>query len=208
MTCLHLAALSGCVSACAYLIDLGCDINSDAKELKCFCNRRMGLTPLYLAVTSGDPQTVSLLLQHGAEVDVTVYEEDGTWLCERGITPLHQAARLNHATICELLCDEGADVNARCYIRNENLHGGRKPFDGSVKLRPIDLVEENPHAPSAALPLHEEHLIVNRGAVRAERAAARTREVLIAAGKKKRRSDDSPLSARRGMSAMFERLRL
>ena len=107
MTCLHLAALSGCVSACAYLIDLGCDINSDAKELKCFCNRRMGLTPLYLAVTSGDPQTVSLLLQHGAEVDVTVYEEDGTWLCERGITPLHQAARLNHATICELLCDEG-----------------------------------------------------------------------------------------------------
>ena len=87
-------------------------------------------------------------------------------------------------------------------------HLRQKPFDGSVKLRPIDLVEENPHAPSAALPLHEEHLIVNRGAVRAERAAARTREVLIAAGKKKRRSDDSPLSARRGMSAMFERLRL
>jgi len=141
VTPLHLAALAGSAESCAFLLQLGSSVNYRVDELKCFSNSRTGLTPLFLAAASGDVATVVLLLEHSAQVDACVTEDD-MHVHERGITPLHMAARRNDWRVCELLCSAGADPLAAAYIRNKTINGGRKPWDGSAKLRPHDLATD------------------------------------------------------------------
>ena len=46
------------------------------------------------------------------------------------------------ARVRAAICSAGADQLAAAYIRNKTINGGRKPWDGSAKLRPHDLATD------------------------------------------------------------------
>ena len=129
ITPLHLAVITDRVSACAYLIEQGAEVNAFGGIVPA--------TPLQWAARKGLVEVIDLLIQHGAnpllvdpqdfscihsvthssihwallyilcQPDITVDERDNM-----GLTPLHWAAQQGDSRLTRVLLKFGADPNA------------------------------------------------------------------------------------------------
>ena len=129
ITALHLAAITGRVSTCAYLIEQGAEVNAFGGIVPA--------TPLQWAARQGLVEVIDLLIQHGANpllVDSqdfscvhSVIHSSDHWallyiLCQPdiavdekdhlGLTPLHWAAQQGDSRSTQVLLNFGADPNA------------------------------------------------------------------------------------------------
>ena len=128
ITPLHLAALSGRVSVCAYLIEKGAEVNALGGSLPA--------TPLQLAARKGRVEVMDLLIKHGANLRLvdsqdfsclhSVTHSSDYWallyiLCQpdiavnerdnMGLTPLHWAAQQGDEVSVQVLLEFGANPN-------------------------------------------------------------------------------------------------
>jgi ankyrin repeat protein len=128
ITLLHVAAITGRVPVCAYLIEKGAEVNALGGSLPA--------TPLQWAARKGLVEIMDLLIQHGANprlVDSrdfsclhSVTHSSDSWallyiLCQPdiavderdniGLTPLHWAAQQGHQVSVEVLLKFGANPN-------------------------------------------------------------------------------------------------
>ncbi|KAF7018859.1 hypothetical protein CFC21_032101 [Triticum aestivum] len=99
---LHLAACSGHLEACKYLVEeLGGDVNAPAPGVGDFA----GVTPFMTSAQSGDVSTVKYLLDRGGDVT----KADG-----QGRTVLHHAACKGSCKVTEFLLSKGVPVDIDC----------------------------------------------------------------------------------------------
>ncbi|XP_051207067.1 uncharacterized protein [Lolium perenne] len=95
---LHLAASSGDMAICKYLVEqLGFDVNSDASD------HGSGVTPLHFAVSHEQVTAVRYFLEKGADPNI----KDSS----NGTASLHEAAALGYDEITQLLLANGANVD-------------------------------------------------------------------------------------------------
>jgi len=129
ITPLHLAAITGRVKVCAYLIEKGAEVNALGGSLPA--------TPLQWAARKGRAEVMDLLIRHGADprlVDTqdfsclhSVTHSSDYWallyiLCQpniavderdnMGLTSLHWAARQGNEVSMQVLLKFGANPNA------------------------------------------------------------------------------------------------
>ena len=129
ITPLHLAAITGRVPVCAYLIEKGAEVDASGGTLPA--------TPLQWAARKGLVEIIDLLIHHGANLRLvdpqdfsclhSVTHSSNHWallyiLCQpdiavderdnMGLTPLHWAARQGDKLSVEVLLKFGANPNA------------------------------------------------------------------------------------------------
>jgi palmitoyltransferase ZDHHC13/17 len=106
ITPLHLAAISGRVTACVYLIEQGAQVNAFGGSPPA--------TPLQWAARKGLVEIMDLLMQHGANPNLV---DPHDFSCLHSVT--HSSDR---RALLYILCQPGIEVNERDYMGLTPLH--------------------------------------------------------------------------------------
>ncbi|XP_070561444.1 ankyrin-3-like [Ptychodera flava] len=147
---LHVAASSGHVDTCQYLLDRNFDIRSvTSREMEMNGYYAKGVTALHLAAGHGHQNVINFLIECGADVNAR-----DTQRC----TPLHYASQFGHQHAVQQLLHDRADTNAPDHHLLTPLH--KAALNGHAEVSEIlihkgarlDIRASSKH--SECIPLH------------------------------------------------------